>query len=399
MNPSVVIIGYGFATRLGLIRSLSHIANRISVIMIEHDKSKPIDCYSKYVDAYYRSGNNEGNVMAILKQKCVDNSQKVIVIPTNDFSASVLDNNIEELKDHFLFPHIHYKPSAISEWMNKEKRKEAATNVGLNVAYSNNVEIKDGKYDLPSGINYPCFTKTRACISTGYKHTLHRCNDEKELRSFLDYLGNKFQNITIMVEDYKEISTEYAVVGFSDGKEVTIPGVIEITMMAKGIYKGIACQGKIKPIVGFEEVVDKFKKLILNIGFVGLFDVDFYLSEGQFYFGEINMRIGGSGYAVTKMGVNLPEMFVKSLLGDSIADMEREIKASAVFSNERICLDNWYKGYLSTKGFYHILNTADISFLKDDNDKEPEIVFKRRLLMMGVKRAIKKVLKKENISF
>ena len=313
MKPRIVIIGYGFATRLGLIRSLSHIADEIDVIMIEHDQSKPVDCYSKYVNAYYSSGNNESKLLEILEQKCVDSSRKVILLPTNDFSASVLDKNIEILKDNFLFPHIHNKQGSITEWMNKEKQKEAAVNIGLNVANSNNVEITNGKYNLPSGIKYPCFTKTQACVTTGYKHTLHKCNDEKELRTFLDYLGNKFHNITIMVEDYKEISTEYAVVGFSDGKEVVIPGVIEITMMAKGIYKGIACQGRIMPVVGFEDVVEKFKKLFLKIGFVGLFDIDFYLSGGQFYFGEINMRIGGSGYAITKMGVNLPEMFVKFL--------------------------------------------------------------------------------------
>lgn len=394
MKPKVVIIGYGFATRLGLIRSLSQISDHISVVMIESDKSKPVDCYSKYVHAYYRSGNNEEKLMEILKGECVDNNQKVILIPTNDFSASALDRNIGILNDSFLFPHIHFTPGAITEWMDKERQKSAARNVGLNVACSNNVEIKNGDYVLPAQINYPCFTKTRACVTTGYKHTLHKCEDEKELRSFLDGVSKRFHNITIMVEDYKEISTEYAVVGFSDGNEVVIPGVIEITMMAKGIYKGIACQGKIMPVSGFEDVVEKFKKLIRSIGFEGLFDIDFYLSNGDYYFGEINMRIGGSGYAATKMGVNLPEMFVKSLLNESIDNAEKGIKASATFVNERICLDNWNKGYISTKRFRQILKTADISFLKDKEDVLPEKVFKRRMVVMSVKRYLKKFVKK-----
>lgn len=394
MKPKVVIIGYGFATRLGLIRSLSKISDHISVIMIEPDKSKPIDCYSKYVHAFYCSGNNEAKLMEILRCECVDNNQKVILIPTNDFSASALDRNIEILKDSFLFPHIHYTPGAITEWMDKEKQKAAAKSAGLNVAYSTNVVIKNGNFVLPAHINYPCFTKTRACVTTGYKHTLHKCEDEKALRSFLNKLSKKFHNITIMVEDYKEISTEYAVVGFSDGDEVVIPGVIEISMMAKGVYKGIACQGKIMPVSGFEDIVEKFKELIHSIGFKGLFDIDFYLSNGDYYFGEINMRIGGSGYAATKMGVNLPAMFVKSLLNESIDNAEKGIKASATFVNERICLDNWNKGYISTKRFRQILKTADISFLKDKEDVLPEKVFKRRMVVMSVKRYLKKFVKK-----
>jgi carbamoylphosphate synthase large subunit len=321
----------------------------------------------------------------------MDNDQKVILIPINDFSASVIDQNIDTLKDHYLFPNIHMRQGAITEWMNKEKQKIVAKSVGLNVANSCSVEIKDGEYHLPDSITYPCFTKTREYRSR-YKHTLHRCADEKELRKVMDDLKEMFHNITIMVEDYKEIETEYAVVGLASEKEVVIPGVIEITKMAQGTDKGVACQGKIMPVKGFEALVEKFKKVILEIGFIGIFDIDFYKSNGEYFFGEINLRIGGSGYAVQRMGVNLPLMFVRSMLGESIDGMKKEIDGTATYINERICLENWYADYFTTREFKKMLESSDFGFVNDKIDPVPERAFKGYFFYKRIRRSLKKIL-------
>ncbi len=393
MKTKVVIIGIGFASRLGMIRAVAETGAEIDVIAIGHEKGNPIDSYSKFIDHYYFcNGNDSGKVLQILQEKCIDPNRKSVLIPLNDFAAMVVDRNIDLLKEHFLFPHIQNRQGAVVEWMNKEKQKNVAKKVGLDVANSVNVNIKDSRYQLPEGIHYPCFTKTRA-YTKGYKFTLQRCDDEASLRKVLDRLAGWNRPLTIMVEDYKDIETEYAVVGFSDGQEVVIPGVLEILLMAKGEDKGVACQGRIMPNKGYEELVEKFKQMILEIGFVGLFDIDFYQSEGRYYFGEINLRIGGSATAVLKMGVNLPAMFVKSSLGEDIEGIEKEVKTSSIYVNERICSDNWYGGYLTTKEMKDLFRLSDISFVRDGNDPRPEKVFRRKLKVLGVKRMIKKYIK------
>ena len=393
MTPKVVIIGIGFSSRLGMIRAVAETGAEIDVIVVGHGRFKPVDCYSKYIHRYYYVKGNDGEkIIQILQDYCIDPNRKGILIPINDFAATVVDQNINILKKHFLFPHIQGRQGAVTEWMNKEKQKNVAKKVGLDVANSVNVNIKDGLYQLPEGIYYPCFTKTRA-YTKGYKFTLQRCDDEAALRKVLDRLAGWNRPLSIMVEDYKEIETEYAVVGFSDGKEVVIPGILEILLMAKGEDKGVACQGRIMPKNGYEKLVEKFKQMILEIGFVGLFDIDFYLSEGRYFFGEINLRIGGSATAVLKMGVNLPAMFVKSSLGVPIEGMEKEVKTSSIYVNERICSDNWYGGYLTTKEMKDLSRLSHISFVSDRDDPKPEKVFRRKLKVMGVKRIIKKYLK------
>ena len=376
MAQKVVIIGYGFSSRLCLSRTLGQLGYEVSLIVIEKINSKPIDCYSKYVKHFYytQSYDDEQKIIQILLEKCRDDKQKVILIPINDLSASVLDKNLNLLEPYFLFPHIGHQQGAITAWMNKERQKQLAQQVGLNVVRSIDVEINNQIYEMPKNVNYPCFTKTRE-YTPGYKYTLRRCDNEEQLQLFLHDLSQRHEHLTLMVEDFKNIEKEYAVVGFSDGNEVIIPGVLEIAAMAKGIDNGVALQGKVVPRTMYESLLQKFEEFIRKIGFVGMFDIDFYRSDGIFYFGELNLRIGGSGFAVINSGVNLPEMLVRTLQGKSIDDMKKEIDCSSTYTNERICMETWYEGFLTNQEFFSILKSRGISAVKSNHDKFPEFIF------------------------
>ena len=74
--------------------------------------------------------------------------------------------------------------------------------------------------------------------------------------------------------------------------------------------------------------------------------------------------------------------------------MNKAIESSAIFVNERICSDNWCDGYLSKREMYNLFETADISFVKDNQDKKPEKRFKWELKILLIKRYLKKCLKK-----
>ena len=398
MKQKVIIIGHGYTSRLCVIRSVAQLGCDITVIVIAGKKKdgslntkKPIDCYSKYVNRILYCESDADMLIQLLLDKCVDSNQKVVIIPDSDFSAVAIDSNQDKLKEYFLFPHINHEQGAVMKWMNKEKQKELAKLVGLNVAESISVEIKDGKYLFPKHVHYPCFTKTQLFLNRN-KQTLKRCNNSDELQRNLDKISLEYGNLTIMIEEYKEIENEYAILGFSDGREVIIPGVIQILNIAHGVHYGVACRGKVMPVDGFEEQIEKFKQFVLRVGFVGVFDIDFYLSDGIFYFCELNLRIGGSCYAITKMGVNLPAMLVKCLCGENIGSMSKEIKESAVFVNERMCLDDWYYRDISTKDYYMIIESSNISFIKEKDDDGPYKAYKGEFRKRQIKRAIKRLL-------
>lgn len=401
MKCKVVIIGHGYTSRLAVIRSVAQIGCEVTVVVMVGNRKfrkklntcKPVDCYSKYVNRYLfcRSKDEEGLIQLLLIE-CVDPQQKVIIIPDSDFSAAVVDKNQNRLKDHFLFPHIHYTQDAVVEWMDKVRQKELALEVGLNVASSCVIDVKDQQYEIPTDITYPCFTKPLVTIIGG-KRLMKRCDNETELRKILDTIVN-LGNMQVLVEDFKIIDTEYAVVGFSDGHEVVIPGILQIIDMSHGGHYGVACKGKVMPTTGFEELIKMFKELLIRIGYFGLFDIDFYQSDGKMYFGELNLRFGGSGYAVTKMGVNLPGMMIRSLCGESINDMQKEVLGTATYVNERMLLDDWVSGYISTKKYSQMLSSADIRFVYDKDDPMPCGVYDdyRRSVSIKLKRFIKRFL-------
>lgn len=399
MKQKVVVIGHGSTARLGLVRALAEADYDITVIVTSFinkngklNTAKPFDCYSKYINRilYIFAGESDGLIQLLLNE-CVDPKQKVVILPDSDFSASVIDTNQTILKDYFLFPHVNHTQGGVVCWMDKAAQKKLAEELGLNYARSSEIKVENKVYSIPPGILYPCFTKPKVTIQGG-KQYFRKCDNEDQLRALLDIVGTKW-NSTILAEEYINIETEYALLGFSDGNTVVIPGVIKFIRNSKSHF-GIAMQGEVLPVSGFEELLKKFKQFVLKVGFVGVFDIDFFWGDGKWWFGEMNLRFGGSGYAITKMGVNLPVMLVKHLTNQNWTKMPRQVNSTATYVNERMCVDDWYKGYLSTREYKRVTKSADISFVYDNTDPDPQKEFEKEFKKIWVKRTIKKIIGK-----
>lgn len=180
----------------------------------------------------------------------------------------------------------------------------------------------------------------------------------------------------LLVEDFVNIDTEYAVLGWTDGKGVNIPSIIAFLKGSKS-HNGIALFGRVMPVTGFESLLEQFKQLILSIGYVGVFDIDFFESKGVFHFAEINFRIGGSCHAVTAAGVNLPAMMVDIMLNQSSVDYKKSVSKTYTYVNERVCFDDWRKGFISSYSYHRFLKSADISFVADSRDPSPAKAFEK----------------------
>jgi len=386
----VIVIGNSYSTRLGVIRAVAPLGCEVTVIHIGAP-TKPIDGYSKYVKEvlyFYRQEGEEGLVKLLL-EKCAVAGQKPIIIPTSDFSSLAIDN--EELKKHFAIPYINNEISSVGYWMDKAHQKSLALSVGLNTAGSIVVERGDEGFLIPEAIKYPCFTKPVSSIGAG-KKCQRRCNNIEELKAVLA-IADKNDITKVLVEDFINISHEYAVLGYSDGKEVVIPGIIKFLKESK-THKGIALAGIVLPVDGFENLTSKFAEFIRQMGFVGIFDIDFLESNGVFYFDEMNLRIGGSGTAILNVGVNLPAMFVKAMCGECTGNMPQAVIQSATFVNENMALGDFSEGKMSFHEYRKLLNTVDILFIKDATDVAPYNEFEKQMKskLYNFKRIAKRVL-------
>lgn len=393
MKPKVVIIGVSFSSRLALARAIGILDCDITIIAwgIPGKTNKPIDAYSKYVNRWLICPKEEKAFIETLKKQCSDALQKVVLIPDCDFSVAMIDSHQDELRPYFLMPSINEQQGAIVDWSDKMKQKRLASSIGLNVADSTLISIEDGRYSIPDSISFPCFPKALASVAGG-KAGMWRCNNKVDLdKSLKKIIHKKLPTVKVMVEDFKSINKEYAVLGFSDGKTVSIPAIIQFIEGSR-TQKGIALQGKVMPITGFEDTIDLFKLFVKKIGLFGLFDIDFYESDGRLYFSELNLRYGGSGYAVVKMGVNLPAMFVESILERKIDSIDT-ISRVAIYTNERMCYNDLLNSYISPKDYNHYIESSDILFIKDRDDIQPYNEYSKIVRKAKVKYIVKKVLK------
>ncbi len=393
MKQKVVIIGHGYTSRLSIIRSVGIAGYDVDVVVIcygaKKPKQRPIDCYSKYVNkVLYSPSGNEEALVRLLLDTYKGYPSKSILIPESDFAVKAIDTHLSSLKGYFYIPNINEKEGAVVAWMDKQKQKEQARAIGLNVVECTRITLTDGKYTIPTGIKYPCFPKP----VDGGKKGLGRCNNREELNKALCHMA-AIRDTDVMIEDFLDIDKEYALVGFSNGKDVIIPAILHNEQMAHGGHFGVAKAGKVLPVTGYESLIEKFKQLILSIGFVGLFDIDFLECQDKVYFDEINLRFGGSGYAVTKAGCNLPAMMTDYFSGNNWNNSYC-LKVPMSFANERTCLDDWYYGYTSFREYRNTLRHADIRFVKDEDDSSPCEAFSRSVRQMRFKRIVKRLLNK-----
>ncbi|MBR5099903.1 MAG: ATP-grasp domain-containing protein [Bacteroidales bacterium] len=398
----VVIIGHGYTSRLGIIRSLGVIGCEITVLVqafhsrlgrwLRFDGGTPVDCCSKYVSrVLWCPAESEPEMLRILLEQCVVSGRKVVLIPDSDFSTAVISRHEAELAPYFLFPSIKNGSGTLESWMDKSLQKALARTVGLPVADARVIPAAAAAGPLPEGIVYPCFTKPVETIHGG--KTFRRCDDAASLQRALAEIA-AHGGTQVLVEEYKPIDTEYAVVGYSDGEgTVCIPAVIEFTEAGQRHF-GIARTGKVLPPDAFAALLEQFATFVRKTGFAGLFDIDFYLSGGTLYFNELNLRFGGSGYAVTRMGVNLPALYVRSICGEDTSDMPRKVAGTGTFVNERMCIDDWSFYYLTEDEFRSRVAAADIRFVDDADDPGPQRKLDRYVRQQKMKRILRKWLKK-----
>ena len=394
MKQKVVVVGHGYTSRLSIIRSVGIAGYDVDVVIIypkrKIPKNKPIDCYSKYVNKihYVPTGDKRFLIDLLIKNYKICKN-KPLLIPDSDYSVAAIDLSYNELSKYFLIPNIDNQRGAVVHWMNKAIQKERAKSVGLNVALAVIISIKNGEFHIPSTIKYPCFPKS----VDGGKTGLGRCDNCEMLSKSLSQMA-AVRDRDVLIEEYLEIDKEYALVGFSDGKNVCIPAVLYNENMSKGSHYGVAKGGRVSPVDAYAPLIEKFKKLISSIHFVGIFDIDFLECNGTFYFDEINLRFGGSGHAVTMAGVNLPAMFAEFMTKKTYRMQTVSSDVNLSFVNERICIDEWYEGYVTRKELSVYIKNADISFIKDDSDPHPYISFIKYYKGLRIKRSVRLILKK-----
>ena len=390
-KPLAIVMGRLYSTRLTLVRAAGMVGCDVVLIQTqEKGYYLKTDSSSKYVTACHHCPEPDDKALVELIMSYAGKGRKVVLLPADDWVASILDIYYDTLSKSCLVPHVHQKQGGILRLMDKDFQKSIAKKIGARAAEGWLCQEVDGKYQIPAGITYPCFTKPQESYPRPLKYLQKRCNNEQELKVVLDRIP-KGSHKTMLVEEFVEITQEFGVQGATFDGRVVAPAVVA----KDSSRQGITATGKILPIKNMPELQAQVNAFLKETGMTGIFDMEFYISNGKLYFNEFNVRLGANGFALTYGVSNVPGLYVKYMLGegDGTYDGPKDFEEKT-FASEKVLRDFFYDKTMSMKEFKEIVRNSDILCLKHNDDNKPFKEFSKVDCILPLWRWLKDVKRK-----
>lgn len=357
-NHLVIIFALEHYNPLGLIRSLGE--NGINPIYISIKRRGPVACMSKYISiCHFVNSVEEG--YELLVSTYGNEEFKPYILFSDDKSVGYFDLHYDEIKDKFIFYNAG-ENGRINEFMNKEQILQLAKKYGFNVLETHVVNVGE----IPENLVYPVITKDINPNSGNWKSDVYICENEEELREAF----NKISSPVVQIQRFVDKKNEYAIEGFSvdHGHQMFIGTTLLWKYLIKGYYSPYHNVTMMKDV----EIRKKIQAMIEEIGFEGIFEVEFLIDkEDTYYFLETNFRASAWNYSSTVAGMPLSFLWVKSMDAGRIdptdekefkdfTDMSEVIDYGKRVEGGIISFAEWLKDFKEAKGTYYY-NKDDIA--------------------------------------
>lgn len=397
-KPVVIVLSRNYSTGLGIIRSLGVAGYTVDLIAsVKKKGSSCIASSSKYIRNSIevltpKIYEDDGKDIIDSLWRYVENREEHFVLfPTDDFTTAIVDRYRVELSNKFIMPYVWEESQyTMSNLMDKTVQSEIAKSVGLKTPMEWQIDLSKD-IEIPKDLVFPCFLKPLKSIS-GYKTEMAVCKDVEELKQKLLEMKNFYCNRDVLIQEYLNIDKEYDVAGLCLDQDIIIPGIIEKTKIAK--YEcGISMCGKVIKKEKLKDTINKIEKMLRRFHYVGMFDIDLNVCDGEVYFGEVNLRSGGLNYAYYLSGVNMPDILIKYFNNIEIDEDICKIKNfDTTFIYEKVAWEDYIHSYISKKELNYLLGSVDNKLLEDDEDPKPGNVFNKKIRLSLVKNKLKSIL-------
>ena len=391
VKPLAIVMGRNYTTRLTLARAAGLVGCDVVLIQTNRRKnnSLKIDRSSRFVvNCHFCPEPNQQLLIDTIRIYEHSNRKKLL-IPADDYVASVIDKHLDVLKGHFLMPHVKGVQGEVLKIMDKSYQKALASKAGLEVAKGWVAEYIDKGFIIPTGISYPCFVKPMESYDGPLKNHSKRCDNEMELKYQLSKIAS-FYHLPLLIEQFVQIEKEYGVQGISMEDKTVIPSIVR----KDSSLRGITATGQIYPITSFDGLEEKLAAFLKETCFTGIFDIDLFESNGKFYFNELNVRLGANGFAMTYGVSNVPGLFLLYLLGESKGEYEGPVDFKPLsFVSEQVIREMYYDGIISFKKYRRTIKEAEISSLQFKGDESPYKEFSKIDWILPLWRCLRKYRK------
>jgi len=301
---------------LNMIRAFGE--NGIMPVYVSVKRRYEVATRSKYISRLYRVDSVEAGYNLLMTEygsEVEKTGKKPYIVFSDDKSVGFFDLHYEEWKDKFITYNAG-RNGRINEFMDKYQIQQLAKKYGFNVLDSYVI----GKNDpIPAGLWYPIITKDISPNSGSWKFDVYVCQNEQELKDAIQ----KIESPLIMIQHFVDKQNEMALEGYAinKGKDMQIITQMTWKYLIQGYYSPYhdVCMFKDK------EMEAKLQSMFEEIGFEGIFEVEFLLDkDGTYYFMEINFRASAWNPTCKFAGMPLDYLWVKGMENGYIDPADRK---------------------------------------------------------------------------
>ncbi len=212
-------------------------------------------------------------------------------------------------------------PDSIDRAEDRKRFKELLDKLGLLQAESGTAVSCDEAVDAANRIGYPVMVRPSYVLGGRAMEIVY---DEESLRNYMSRAVKASPERPVLVDRYLEDAVEIDVDAISDGKTVVVAGIMEHIEEA-GVHSGdSACSlppfSLPKDII--KEIDRQARALAMELGVIGLMNIQFAVKEGRIFVLEVNPRASRTVPFVSKaIGVPLAKLAARVMAGKTLAEL------------------------------------------------------------------------------
>lgn len=217
-------------------------------------------------------------------------------------------------------PIIGTTPDAIDRAEDRERFQQMIEKLGLKQPPNATVRSEAAAIEAADNIGYPLVVRPSYVLGGRAMEIVY---SEEELKQYMKEAVQVSNDSPVLLDHFLNAAIEIDVDAVSDGKMVVIGAIMQHIEQA-GIHSGdsACCLPPYTLPADVQEVIrDQVKQMALELGVVGLMNVQLAWQDGEVYIIEVNPRASRTVPFVSKcIGVSLAQIAARCMAGTSLEE-------------------------------------------------------------------------------